>query len=136
MYIPKWFIKNDNGCIGMNCNKNIKRNPNPIIFNIANLNRCLGSRNIKILPARQIIPLTRGNKYRKAFSRAILIVMKYNSKRDTDENQAKNSEIIISIQPIIPKTLKCWNFSLFIIILYNIDFNKKIQIKHQLKYTI
>ncbi|MFO7796913.1 MAG: hypothetical protein ACQERB_10215 [Promethearchaeati archaeon] len=54
----------------MNCNKNIKRNPNPIIFNIPNLNRCLGSKNIKILPARHIIPLIRGKRYKKASWRA------------------------------------------------------------------
>jgi len=70
--------------------RNTKKNPSPIKLIITEFIRYSRLYKITIAPIKQIIPHTKGNKYKKESSTATLVVMIYIYNKDWLENQDKN----------------------------------------------
>jgi len=78
---------------------------------------------IKPVPTKQIIPLIRGNRYKKESSIATLVVNIYIVNKDWLENQDRNCDNINNIEPVNPNKRKSKyfliiNFLCFIRFLY------------------
>jgi len=92
---------------------NTKKNPNPTRLIITELILYSILYTIKTDPPKQIIPLIKGNRYKKESSIATLVVNIYMVNKDCSENQDKNSDIINNIEPVNPNKRKSKYFLIF-----------------------
>ena len=76
--------------LGMISIRNTKKNPSPMKLIITEFIRYSRLYMITLVPTKHIIPHINGNKYKKEFSIATLVVMIYIYNKDWLENQDKN----------------------------------------------
>jgi len=76
--------------LGINSIRKTRKNPSPIKLIITEFIRYSILYMITIVPTKQIIPHINGNKYRKEYSTATLVVIVYMYIKDWLENQDKN----------------------------------------------
>jgi hypothetical protein len=85
-------------------------------------------RMIIIVPTKQIIPLINGNKYKKEYSIATLVVTIKICNKDWLENQDKNCDNINNIEPVNPNNRKSKYLLISIIYQFEYVFYEYIQI--------